>query len=81
MGEKIIGNSHMTSIGKGYELCFGFSGCQNWGAGVVPAIVSLISFCFTKSILVFFPRAELTIIKGSADAGVEIDQGWIAEDF
>ena len=48
---------------------------------MVPAIVSLIPSGFTKSILIFFPRAELTIIKGSADAGVEIDQGRITEDF
>ena len=46
-----------------------------------PAIVSLIPSGFVKSSLVFFPLAELTNIKGSADAGVEIDQGRIAEDF
>ena len=71
----------MKSIGKGHEFCFLFFECQKWGAGVVPAIVSLIPSGFTKSILIFFPRAESTIIKGSADAGVEIDQGRIAEDF
>ena len=81
MGEKkIIRNSHMTCIGKGYKFCFGFSGCQKWGAGVVAAIVSLIPSGFVKS-SPFFPLAELTNIKGSADAGVEIDQGRIAEDF
>ena len=45
-----------------------------------PAIVSLIPSGFVKS-SPFFPLAELTNIKGSADAGVEIDQGRIAEDF
>ena len=67
-------------IGKSYEFCFLFFGCQYWGAGVDPAIVSLIPSGFVKS-SPFFPLAELTNIKGSADAGVEIDQGRIAEDF
>ena len=47
----------------------------------IPGIlVSLIPSGFVKS-SPFFPLAELTNIKGSADAGVEIDQGRIAEDF
>ena len=55
MGKKIIENSDLTCIGKGYEFCFLFFGCQEWGAGVVPAIVSLIPSVFTKSFPLLSP--------------------------